>query len=136
MWYTKATVQKKNVVIFLAKILLVEDVKINSEMLQRRLVRKGYDVVPAFDGREAIDKTIEEKPDLVLMDLGLPEIDGYDATKAIRERPEFADLPIIALTAYAQESDREKAIDAGCTDFETKPIVIKTLLEKIEKHLP
>ncbi len=121
---------------FLTKILLVEDVKINSEMLQRRLVRKGYEVVPAFDGREAIDKTIEEKPDLVLMDLGLPEIDGYDATKAIREKPEFANLPIIALTAYAQESDRARAIDVGCTDFETKPIVIKTLLAKIEKYLP
>ncbi|MGL1933737.1 MAG: response regulator [Fibrobacterales bacterium] len=119
----------------MAKILLVEDVKINSEMLQRRLTRKGYDVVPAFNGREAIDLAISEKPDLILMDLGLPEIDGYEATKTIREHSEVGATPIVALTAYAQESDRQKAMNAGCDDFETKPIVIKSLLEKIEKQL-
>ncbi|MGL1901099.1 MAG: response regulator [Fibrobacterales bacterium] len=119
----------------MAKILLVEDVKINSEMLQRRLTRQGFDVVPAFNGREAIDLAISEKPDLILMDLGLPEIDGYEATKTIREHDEVGKTPIVALTAYAQESDRQKAMNAGCDDFETKPIVIKSLLEKIEKQL-
>jgi CheY-like chemotaxis protein len=117
------------------KILLVEDNEMNRDVMFRLLSRRGYQVVFAEDGELAIERAQEEKPDLVLMDISLPKIDGYEATRRLRNLDVGRTVPIIALTAHAMTSDREKAFEAGCSDFETKPVEFPRLLAKIESHL-
>jgi len=117
------------------KILLVEDDEMNHDMLSRRLVRKGYDVVVAEDGQRGVDMAGSESPDLILMDMSLPVIDGWEATRRIKGSADTAGIPIIALTAHAMASDREKAMEAGCDDYDTKPVELARLLEKIERLL-
>jgi CheY-like chemotaxis protein len=117
------------------KILLVEDNEMNRDMLSRRLEKRGFTVVLAVDGAAGLAQTKAEKPDLILMDMSLPVIDGWEATKLIRADPEIAATPIIALTAHAMSSDREKCLAAGCNDFDTKPVELPRLLGKIEELL-
>jgi len=119
----------------MVKILLVEDNEMNRDMLSRRLVRRGYDVTFAMDGREGVEKAITGDFDLVLMDMSLPEIDGWEATKQIRAAPGMKTLPVIALTAHAMAGDRERALEAGVDDYDTKPIELPRLLGKIEALL-
>jgi CheY-like chemotaxis protein len=119
----------------MVKILLVEDNEMNRDMLSRRLIRKGYDVVIAVDGAQGVSMTIEEKPDIVLMDMSLPVIDGWEATKKLKANPDTQSIPIMALTAHAMSGDREKTLEAGCDDYDTKPIDLKRLLGKIEALL-
>ena len=113
------------------KILLVEDNELNRDMLTRRLKRKGFSVVPAQNGQEAIDMSKSENPDIILMDLSLPVIDGWTAAKKLKGDSTTKSIPIIALTAHAMKGDREKALEAGCDDYDTKPIDFERLLEKI-----
>lgn len=117
------------------KILLVEDNEMNRDVMFRLLSRRGYQVVFAEDGEAALDQASLERPDLVLMDISLPKIDGYEATRRLRSTDSGKGIPIIALTAHAMTSDREKAFEAGCTDFETKPVEFPRLLAKIESYL-
>ena len=119
----------------MAKILLVEDNEMNRDMLSRRLKRKGYEVELALDGQEGVTKAQSGTYDLVLMDMSLPVIDGWEATRQIRATPDVATIPIIALTAHAMSGDREKALSAGCDDYDTKPIELPRLLGKIETLL-
>ena len=119
----------------MAKILLVEDNEMNRDVMFRLLSRRGYQVVFAEDGEAAIEQAIVEKPDLVLMDISLPKIDGYEATRRLRNTEAGRKIPIIALTAHAMTSDREKAFGAGCSDFETKPVEFPRLLAKIAAYL-
>jgi CheY-like chemotaxis protein len=118
-----------------AKILLVEDNEMNRDMLSRRLERRGYEVVLAVDGAEGVDKAGTEAPALILMDMSLPVVDGWDATRRIKAAPATRAIPVIALTAHAMSGDREKAIEAGCDDFDTKPVDLARLLGKIEALL-
>jgi len=118
------------------KILLVEDNEMNRDMLSRRLIRRGFEVPMAVDGQLAIDMSVSEAPDLILMDISLPVVNGWDATRAIRANPVTAKIPIIALTANANESDRAAALAAGCDDYDTKPVDVVRLLEKINALLP
>ena len=113
------------------KILLVEDNEMNRDMLSRRLERRGYEVVVAMDGEEGVAKAKSELPDLILMDMSLPIIDGWEATRRIRQEAALATVPIIALTAHAMDGDRERAIEAGCNDYDVKPIELPRLMEKI-----
>lgn len=117
------------------RILLVEDNENNRDMLSRRLQRKGYEVILAEDGRQALEKAEAEKPDLVLMDMSLPEIDGWEATRRLKANPVTAATPVIALTAHAMSGDREKAMEAGCDDYDTKPVDLASLLAKMEALL-
>ncbi len=117
------------------RILLVEDNENNRDMLSRRLQRKGYEVILAEDGRQALEKAEAEKPDLVLMDMSLPEIDGWEATRRLKANPLTAAMPVIALTAHAMSGDREKAMEAGCDDYDTKPVDLASLLAKMEALL-
>ena len=117
------------------KILLVEDNEMNRDMLSRRLEKRGYTLVVAVDGAGGVAMARSEHPDLILMDMSLPVIDGWEATKQIKADPETKDIPIIALTAHAMDSDRQKAIGAGCDDFDTKPVELARLLGKIEELL-
>lgn len=117
------------------KILLVEDNEMNRDMLSRRLARKGYQVVIAVDGAQGVALAQSEDPDLILMDVGLPVMDGWEATRQLKAAPETEAIPIIALTAHAMSSDREKAVAAGCDDYDTKPVDLSRLLEKIEALL-
>ena len=117
------------------KILYVEDNEMNRDMLGRRLTRREYDVIFAFDGQEGLDKMKSESPDLVLMDMGLPVLDGWEATTQAKADPSISEIPIIALTAHAMEEDRQKALGAGADDFDTKPVQLQRLLEKIESNL-
>jgi two-component system, cell cycle response regulator DivK len=117
------------------KILLVEDNELNRDMLSRRLKRTGFSVVAAVDGPEGIRMAREERPDLILMDVALGEMDGWQATLAIKADPELASTPIVALTAHALESDRRRSVEVGCSDFDTKPVDYPRLLEKIERLL-
>lgn len=119
----------------MAKILLVEDNELNRDMLSRRLSKKGFEVVAAVDGMQACEKALGESPDLILMDIGLPDIDGLEATRRIRADSATAKVPIIALTAQAMDGDREKALVAGCDEHETKPVDLKRLLEKMQALL-
>lgn len=119
----------------MAKILLVEDNEMNRDMLSRRLGRRGYSVIPAVDGGQGVDLARSEQPDLILMDLSLPVIDGLEATRLIRSFPDTSHVPIIALTAHALSSDRDRAIEAGCDDYDTKPVELDRLLSKIESQL-
>jgi CheY-like chemotaxis protein len=113
------------------RILLVEDNEMNRDMLSRRLARKGYEVEMAFDGRAGVEMGRAGAYDLILMDMSLPEIDGWEATRQLRASPEAKDVPIIALTAHAMAGDREKALEAGCNDYDTKPIELDRLLGKM-----
>jgi len=115
----------------MAKILLVEDNEMNRDMLSRRLERKGYEVVVAVDGQKAIDLAASEKPDLILMDMSLPIVDGWEATRRLKADALTRQIPIIALTAHAMPEDERKAREAGCNDYDTKPIELPRLLEKI-----
>jgi CheY-like chemotaxis protein len=117
------------------KILLVEDNEMNRDSLSRLLARRGYEIIFAEDGEEAVARTQAEKPDLVLMDISLPKLDGYEATRILRTMESTRTVPIIALTAHAMTSDREKAMKAGCTDFESKPVEFARLLGKIQGYV-
>jgi CheY-like chemotaxis protein len=117
------------------KILLVEDNEINRDMLSRRLERRGYRVAIALDGQQGIEMAGSEAPDLVLMDMSLPVLDGWEAARRLKAAPETRSIPIIALTAHAMVGDREKAIESGCDDYDTKPVEFQRLLEKIETIL-
>jgi CheY-like chemotaxis protein len=117
------------------KILLVEDNEMNRDMLSRRLVRGGYEVIIAKDGARGVAMATSDSPDLILMDMSLPVIDGWEATRRIKATPELRKIPIIALTAHAMATDRDKALGAGCDDYDTKPIELQRLLGKIETLL-
>ena len=117
------------------KILLIEDNELNRDMLSRRLAKRGYAVVTAVDGETGIAMAQAEAPALILMDVSLPGIDGWEATRRLRAAPPTRHIPIVALTAYATPSDRDKALAVGCDDFDTKPIELPRLLEKIEALL-
>jgi CheY-like chemotaxis protein len=119
----------------MARILLVEDNEMNRDMLSRRLVRGGYEVIIAEDGARAVAMAMSDKPDLILMDMSLPVIDGWEATRRIKATPELRKIPIIALTAHAMATDRDKALEAGCDDYDTKPIELQRLQGKIEALL-
>ena len=119
----------------MTKILLVEDNEMNRDMLSRRLKRRGYEVSIAVNGQEGIDMAIDENPDIVLMDMSLPVIDGWEATRQLKNNSQTQSIPIMALTAHAMSGDREKALEAGCDDYDTKPIDLKRLLNKIENLL-
>jgi len=114
------------------KILLVEDNEMNRDMLSRRLARKGYEVVCAVDGQQGLDLARRERPDLILMDMSLPVLDGWEATRRLKADAELNGLPVIALTAHAMASDEQQAREAGCDDYDTKPIELSRLLGKIE----
>ncbi len=119
----------------MATILLVEDNEMSRDMLSRRLQRKGHEVVMAADGMQAILMAESQTPDLIIMDMSLPVIDGWDAARRLKSSPTTADVPILALTAHAMTGDREKAIAAGCNDYDTKPVDFASLLAKIEALL-
>ena len=120
----------------MAKILLVEDNEMNRDMLSRRLIRKGYEVVMAFDGQQAVDMAAAERPDLILMDMSLPVIDGWEATRRLKADPATKAIPIIAITSHAMAGDRRQALEAGCDDYDTKPVELDRLLGKIVALLP
>ena len=113
------------------RILLVEDNEMNRDMLSRRLARNGYQVVLAMDGQQGADMALSEQPDLILMDMSLPVIDGWEATRRIKANDATRRIPVIALTAHAMAGDREKAMEAGCQDYDTKPVEMSRLLGKI-----
>ena len=115
------------------RILIVEDNEENRQALARRLQRRGFDVVMAADGQQGIDAAKSEKPDLILMDMNMPVLDGWRASRMIRSDPDIQDLPIIGLTAHALAGDREKAIQAGCSEYHTKPVDFPQLMSQIEK---
>ena len=119
----------------MAKILLVEDNELNRDMLSRRLIRRGYEVVLAVDGEEALTSAAREQPDLILMDMSLPKVDGWEATRRLKADPSLGAIPVIALTAHAMAGDRERALEAGCDEFDTKPIEFERLLAKMERLL-
>lgn len=117
------------------KILLVEDNELNLDMLSRRLQRKGFEVIPAVDGEQGINLAQSNLPDLILMDMSLPIIDGWEATRRLKADPKTKEIPIIALTAHAMVGDRQKAVESGCDDYDTKPIDFPRLMEKIELQI-
>ncbi len=119
----------------MAKILLIEDNEMNRDMLSRRLERRGYQVVIAVDGGQGVQLAQAEVPALILMDMSLPVLDGWEATRQLKAAPETQSIPIIALTAHAMSDDREKALAAGCNDYDTKPIDFPRLLAKIQTLL-
>ena len=119
----------------MAKILIVEDNEMNRDMLSRRLIRRGYEIVMAVDGAEGIAAVKTETPDLVLMDMSLPVVDGWEATRRLKADAATAAIPIIGLTAHAMAGDRDKVIEAGCDDYDTKPVELPRLLQKIESLL-
>jgi CheY-like chemotaxis protein len=120
----------------MAKILVVEDNEMNLDMLTRRLKRHGFDVLSAQDGAAGLEKAASESPELILMDMGLPVVDGWEATRRLKADPATKAIPVIALTAHAMAQDQENALDAGCDDYDTKPIDLQRLLAKIRKFLP
>jgi len=115
----------------MTRILLVEDNEMNRDMLSRRLIRNGFEVTIAVDGQQGVDMAIAERPDLILMDMSLPVIDGWEATRRVKANDRTRDIPVIALTAHAMAGDREKAMEVGCEDYDTKPVEITRLLGKI-----
>lgn len=117
------------------KVLLVEDNEMNRDMLSRRLARKGYQVITAVDGAQGVVMAQSEAPDLILMDMSLPVLDGWEATRRLKAAPETRSIPIIAITAHAMSDDRERAIEAGCDDYDIKPVELPRLLAKIEALL-
>jgi CheY-like chemotaxis protein len=114
------------------RVLLVEDNEMNRDMLSRRLQRRGYEVIIAVDGKQGVTVAQSESPDVILMDMSLPVMDGWEATRALKSSLDTKDIPVIALTAHAMSTDRQKAMDAGCDDYDTKPIELTRLLAKIE----
>ena len=116
----------------MVKILLVEDNEMNRDMLSRRLIRKKFEVVIAIDGVEGIEMSISEAPDIILMDMSLPVLDGWQATKKIKADPQTKNIPVIAMTAHAMVGDQEKCLQAGCDDYDTKPVQFPRLLYKIK----
>ena len=118
------------------KILIVEDNEMNRDMLSRRLARQGFEVAMAVDGKQGVEMASSEKPDLILMDMSLPVMNGWEATEKVKSNPATKNIPVIALTAHAMSEDREKCIAAGCNDFDTKPVDLPRLLEKIKALLP
>ena len=119
----------------MTKILYVEDNEDNVYMLSRRLTRKGFEIVIAVDGEQGVEMASSEKPDLILMDLSLPKMDGWTATKHIKSKDELKSIPIIALSAHAMEEHKQRALDSGCNDYDTKPVDINRLLSKISEQL-
>ncbi|PKI17407.1 response regulator [Colwellia sp. 12G3] len=115
----------------MSKVLLVEDNEMNRDMLSRRLIRKGHEVVMAVNGQIGVDMASSESPDIILLDMSLPIMDGWTAAKHLKANPATKDIPIIALTAHAMAEDKEKALAAGCDDYDTKPVEFKRLLEKM-----
>ncbi len=114
------------------RILVIEDNPVNSKLLCRRLSKKGYNITTAFSGEEGVEAAQSNQPDLILMDVGLPGMDGLEATRVLKTNSSTRDIPIIAVTAYAMRDDQDAALAAGCNDFTTKPIIFETLIEKIE----
>ena len=119
----------------MARILLVEDQEMNRDMLSRRLKKRGYEVSIAVDGAEGVDKARSESPDLILMDMSLPVMDGWEATRTLKADEATRSIPVVALTAHAMSTDREKALAAGCDAYETKPVELPRLIETMEKLL-
>jgi CheY-like chemotaxis protein len=119
----------------MSRILLVEDNEMNRDMLSRRLARRGYHVLTADDGARGVTAAATERPDLILMDMSLPVIDGWEATRRLKAARDTRAIPIIALTAHAMPADLEKAMEAGCDDYDTKPVELPRLIEKIERLL-
>ena len=119
----------------MAKVLLVEDNEMNRDMLSRRLIRRGFQVVFAMDGQQGVDLARSERPDIILMDMSLPVIDGWEATRRVKADDVTRGVPVIGLTAHAMAGDREKAIEAGCDDYDTKPVELDRLIGKIERLL-
>ncbi len=117
------------------KLLLVEDNEINRDMLSRRLARRGYEIVIAVDGEQGIAEAIRHLPDLIIMDMSLPVIDGWESTRRIKQQPETQSIPVLALTAHAMAGERDRALAAGCNDYDTKPVEFDRLLGKIENLL-
>jgi two-component system cell cycle response regulator DivK len=119
----------------MAKILLVEDNEMNRDMLSRRLERRGYQIVIAVDGQQGLDMTASEKPELILLDMSLPVVDGWEVARRLKGDEATRSIPVIALTAHAMSGDRERALEAGCNDYDTKPVELPRLIEKIETLL-
>jgi two-component system cell cycle response regulator DivK len=119
----------------MTKVLLVEDNEMNRDMLSRRLIRRGFQVVFAMDGQQGIDLARSERPDIILMDMSLPVINGWEATRRLKADDATRSVPVIGLTAHAMSGDREKAIEAGCDDYDTKPVELDRLIGKIERLL-
>jgi CheY-like chemotaxis protein len=119
----------------MTKVLLVEDNEMNRDMLSRRLTRRGFEVIFAVNGQEGVDLAVSERPDIILMDLSLPVLDGWEATRRVKADDATRSVPIIGLTSHAMSGDREKAIEAGCDDYDTKPVEIERLIGKIERLL-
>jgi CheY-like chemotaxis protein len=119
----------------MTRVLLVEDNEMNRDMLSRRLRRRGFEVLIAVDGAEGLLLAAAEKPDLILMDMSLPVLDGWEATRRLKATPDTAGIPVIGLTAHAMATDRDKCLEAGCDDYDTKPVELSRLLDKIERLL-
>jgi len=119
----------------MAKVLLVEDNEMNRDMLSRRLIRRGFEVVFAVDGQQGVDLARSEKPDIILMDMSLPVMDGWEATRCVKADAATRAVPVIGLTAHAMSGDRDKALEAGCDDYDTKPVELDRLIGKIERLL-
>jgi two-component system cell cycle response regulator DivK len=119
----------------MTKVLLVEDNEMNRDMLSRRLTRRGFEVVSAVDGQQGVDLARSEKPDIILMDMSLPVMDGWEATRRVKSGDDTRNVPVIGLTAHAMSGDRERAIEAGCDEYDTKPVEIDRLIDKIERLL-
>ena len=117
----------------MAKVLLVEDNEMNRDMLSRRLIRRGFEVIFAMDGQQGVNLAKSERPDIILMDMSLPVIDGWEATRQVKADDATRNVPVIGLTAHAMSGDREKALEAGCDDYDTKPVELERLIGKIEK---
>ena len=117
------------------KVLVVEDNEMNRDMLTRRLQRRGYEVIFSVDGEDGVAKAQSDSPDIILMDMDLPVLDGWAATRILKSSPETSSIPVIAFTAHAMSGDREKALEAGCDDYETKPVEFAQLTQKIETLL-
>ncbi|MCH8989915.1 MAG: response regulator [Chloroflexi bacterium] len=119
----------------MAKVLVVEDNEMNRDMLTRRLQRRGYEVITAVDGEDGVNQARSNLPDIILMDMDLPVVDGWAATRELKSSPETQSIPVIALTAHAMAGDREKAMEAGCDDYDTKPVEFSRLIEKMDMLL-
>jgi CheY-like chemotaxis protein len=119
----------------MARLLLVEDNEMNRDMLSRRLERRGYQVLIAVDGQQGLDLAAAEKPELVLLDMSLPVVDGWEVARRLKADPALKNIPVIALTAHAMSGDRERALESGCDDYDTKPVELPRLLQKIEALL-
>ena len=119
----------------MSKLLYVEDNEMNRDMLSRRLQRRGFEVLIAVDGEQGVATAAAQRPDLILMDMSLPIVDGWEATRRLKAAPDTRSIPIIGLTAHAMSTDRDKCLEAGCDDYDTKPVELARLLEKIERLL-